>query len=190
MYNTALRTGLILILFALTGVPSRQALSSVQGENAQPLYKIQKGDTLNITVLDEDDLTKKYAVDDKGKILFPMLGKIKVSGQTSDQIEEHIVALLKDGYILNPIVSVQAVFDKTAYIMGDVHNPGQYPLPKKTAHILQIVAMAGGYKTPDASYSYEIIRETDNEKTHIESISAYTGILNGDIVIVKETKIP
>ena len=70
-------------------------------------YIIGPEDVLMITVWDNDDLTGKVAVTIEGYITYQLIGRIKVTDLTERDLADKISALLSDGYIVNPQVSVK-----------------------------------------------------------------------------------
>ena len=108
-------------------------------------YIVGEGDVLKITVYDHDDLTTIARVSGDGVIAFPLIGQIDVKGLTLAQISQKISALLSDGYVINPQVSIfiQEFRSKKAFIMGEVTKPGLYVLPGQTT-FLSLLSEAGG----------------------------------------------
>ena len=113
-------------------------------------YIVGEGDVLKVTVYDHDDLTTTARVSGDGMISFPLIGQVNVKGLTLSQITREISALLADGYIVNPQVSIfiQEFRSKKAFIMGEVNRPGLYVLPGQTT-FLALLSQAGGL-TKDA----------------------------------------
>lgn len=68
-------------------------------------------DQINITVVGEDDLSGEFIIMSDHTISFPLIGNINVRGKSLHQIEQHIIAKLKDGYINDPIVSIEIIED-------------------------------------------------------------------------------
>jgi polysaccharide export outer membrane protein len=114
-------------------------------------YIVGQDDILKITVYDHADLTTDARVSGDGLISFPLIGSVKVAGLTTLQIARKITALLADGYIVNPHVSVfvEEYKSKKATILGQVEKPGIYVLSGDTT-FLQLLSQAGGL-TPDAA---------------------------------------
>ena len=48
-------------------------------------YRIRPGDTIGITVMDEQDLTKRIVVDPEGNINLPLISQMKISDLTLPQ---------------------------------------------------------------------------------------------------------
>jgi polysaccharide export outer membrane protein len=80
-----------------------------------------------------------------GNITFPLIGNLKVAGQTASQISKKIAELLADGYIVDPNVSIfiEEFRSKKTTLMGQVVNPGVYVLRGNTT-FLELLSKAGG----------------------------------------------
>ena len=62
-------------------------------------YSIGEGDLLQITVYDNPDLATGTRVSGEGKITFPLIGDVEVSGLTAAEAQQRIAERLKEGYI-------------------------------------------------------------------------------------------
>jgi polysaccharide export outer membrane protein len=78
-------------------------------------------------------------------ISVPLIGKIKVAGETPGDVEQQIVQKLSQGYIIDPHVTVfvEEYKSKRVTILGEVAKPGVYELTAN-ASILEIISKAGG----------------------------------------------
>jgi protein involved in polysaccharide export with SLBB domain len=96
---------LFLILCSLLGL--LMALASGQAPAvARASGIIGKLDTVEIRVFREDELTTTGQLSADGTISMPLIGAVKMAGLTTDQAAVAIKAKLKDGYLVNPQVSV------------------------------------------------------------------------------------
>jgi polysaccharide export outer membrane protein len=108
-------------------------------------YLLGHGDVIKITVYDNDDLLTVARVSDDGYILMPLLGQVKVEGQSVNQAASHIGALLADGYLVNPQVNifVQEFRSKKAIVLGLVNKPGLIEMSGPVT-LLELISQAGG----------------------------------------------
>lgn len=109
------------------------------------VYKVKSSDSLEISVFQVDELSRKLVVNSQGNIAFPLIGKVKVAGLSQEQIEAKLAAKLGAKYLHNPQVSV-AVGNKNnrkVTLDGSVRNPGIYPIEGNIT-LIQSVALAGG----------------------------------------------
>jgi polysaccharide export outer membrane protein len=117
---------------------------------AHPL-QISAGDLLEVSVFDTPDLSGKLRVNEHGNIALPLAGDLSVSELTAEQAGREIEAKLLSANILkDPHVSVTVLEYSTqgVTVLGEVKNPGVYPL--LGPHALQdLISVSGGF-TPDA----------------------------------------
>ncbi len=121
-------------------------------------YVLGPEDEISITVWDHPDLTRKARVNIEGKISFPLIGELRVTGLSQLQVEKKLKEMLADGYIVDPQVSVQVTEYRSQkiFVIGEVNSPGAYPLTRKTL-LVEAIAMAGGVK-PEADQEIMIVR--------------------------------
>lgn len=123
-------------------------------------YRVGDGDVLQVTVYDHPDLTTVVRVDNGGTIQFPLLGTMRIGGQTIRQAADQLAKALATGYIVNPQVSifVQEFRSKKVTIVGQVTTPGLYELTGPTS-LLELISKAGGLKV-DAGDRIIVKRKT------------------------------
>ncbi|GLK83926.1 polysaccharide biosynthesis/export family protein [Ancylobacter defluvii] len=88
-------------------------------------------------------------VSKEGDISVPFAGRIIVAGKTTDQVEQAIVEKLT-GKAIEPqvLVVVSKSVNNAATVIGEVNAPGRVPLSPRGERILDVIALAGGNKTP------------------------------------------
>ena len=125
---------------------------------ADPDYALGPEDEISITVWDHPDLTRKARINIDGKISFPLIGELQVTGLSQLQVEKKLKEMLADGYVVDPQVSVQVTEYRSQkiFVIGEVNSPGAYPLTRKTL-LVEAIAMAGGVK-PEADQEIMIVR--------------------------------
>lgn len=84
-----------------------------------------------------------------GAITIPYAGRIRVRGLTSAQVEEAIVKGLT-GSAIQPqaLVSVSRSVSNAATVLGEVTNGARLPLSPRGDRVLDVVATAGGVRSP------------------------------------------
>jgi polysaccharide export outer membrane protein len=126
---------------------------------AQTNYVLGPQDVLNITVLGEDDLSRKYTIEQDGTFTFPLIGRVTARGLTLRALEQELrTKLISGGFLKNPEVSVavDAYQSQRIMIWGQVNNPGEYQLSGDTT-LLSALAKAGSV-TPNAGREAVIVR--------------------------------
>ena len=126
---------------------------------AQTNYVLGPQDVLNITVLGEDDLSRKYTIEQDGTFTFPLIGRVTARGLTMRALEQELrTKLITGGFLKNPEISVavEAYQSQRIMIWGQVNNPGEYQLSGDTT-LLSALAKAGSI-TPTAGSEAVIVR--------------------------------
>jgi polysaccharide export outer membrane protein len=128
--------------------PQAEKAVPPQAEKAgQPFEKLGVGDAVRVTVFQQPDLTLDTRVDEKGSILMPLVGNIKVAGLTTNAAAVQIADALKKGkYLNNPQVNVAltTVRSRQVSVLGMVAKPGRYPLDETSSQLADVIAAAGG----------------------------------------------
>lgn len=148
--NTLLKSLLVGSLIAAALVPTRGQNAPAQANSGKAkAYNIRTTDKLRITVFQEDDLSTICRVDAKGTVNLPLVGEIRIYGQTLSQAESTIEAAYVNGKFLRKpevTVAVEEYAPREVSIQGQVKNPGRYPLPvESTMSVLELVTKAGGF---------------------------------------------
>lgn len=135
-------------------------------------YVIGVGDTFEISVYDEPELSKIVRVSEKGNINYPFIGSIKVLGLTAKKVADKIKSRLKGDYLINPQVSVFIREHSKFYILGEVENEGGYEL-KGALRVIDAIAMAGGAKDNANLNMVKVVRrERGRGVEHIVDLEA------------------
>jgi polysaccharide export outer membrane protein len=144
---------------------SPQTPSSAQSPaSGSPVdYVVGPQDVLTITSYDQNDLTGKFAVEADGTFTYPLIGRFKAGGLTLREIEDGLKKALKaGGFFVNPqlTVAVEQYKSQKVYIVGEVRQPGTYPLSGNMT-LVEAIAKAGS-TLPTASGEAVIVHGGDN----------------------------
>jgi polysaccharide biosynthesis/export protein len=178
---------LAVLLFLLVGaIPSPgqkvQARNST-GPTVEPLassgvyaLQIAPGDLLDLDVFDTPELSAKLRVDEHGSVTLPVAGTLSVRGLTAEQAGQAIEARFRVTDVLkDPHVSVTVLEYATqgVTILGEVRNPGVYPL--LGAHgLLDLISAAGG-QTTSAGKDVTVTHRDDPDHPIIARIDSKPG---------------
>lgn len=149
-------------------------------------YQAGEGDLLKITVYDHPDLATEARVSGEGKIVMPLIGEIQVNGLTIAEIGKKIAALLEDGYIRKPYVSVFIVEykSKKVTVVGEFVKPGLIEL-RGNSTLLEVISSAGGITANAGDILYiqrKIVRGGTEKKEDITVTVNLKGLLEqGDV---------
>lgn len=139
------------------------AMSNVASEE----YRIGPLDALDISVLQEPDLTTKAApVDASGNVNLTLIGDVRASGKTAGQLSKEIASLYSRHYLKNPQVSVvvaKPVAQKVT-VQGQVIQPGIYPIEGPTT-LLGALSLAKGETELAALNDVVVFRTVNGQRS-------------------------
>ncbi len=148
-------------------------------------YTLGGGDELRIEVFGEPELGLDLTVDDSGHIEYPFAGKVPVAGKDTEQVRQLIVARLKDGYFVDPHVTVNIKTYKPFYIEGEVKSPGSYAFEPGLT-VRKAISLAGGLTERASSKKMFVIRAGDANSESVR-IELDDDLFAGDVLEVKES---
>ncbi len=128
----------------LGGQSSKEAAPSPAAAQEQGEYRIGKGDTLEIFVWREPELTRTTRVRLDGMISLPLLDDIRALDRTPMELKKVIQERLAE-FLESPEVTVivNASANSKYYMVGEVNSAGEQELIKDLT-IVQALARAGG----------------------------------------------
>ena len=140
--------------------------------NYKPLT-IQPTDILNISISSlnpkayNDSIGRVigYSVDVDGNIKLPLVGRLKVSQQTTSQVEDLIQNKLQP-YLKNAEVIVH-MKNFSISVMGDVVRPGVYPVIGDRVTLTEALALAGDLNVTAQTKNVLLVREVDGKREYI-----------------------
>lgn len=174
----------VLLLAMLSGCASTVSKLPVLAADPGTPYQLGAGDTLQITVFGEADLSGPYRVSDSGMVTMPLVGPITAKGLTLEQLQKVLVTKLNASAVRSPNVTLQISEYRPFFILGEVKNPGSYPyVPDMT--VLTAVAIAGGYTFRAAEDEVSVTRRTAAGQREARAMRS-ARVLPGDVVYVFE----
>ena len=140
-------------------------------------YVIGPEDVLEISVWQNEELSRTVTVRPDGKISMPLINEVQAAGLTTEALKEEIRRSLKP-YMDAPDVAVivQEINSWKIYIQGEVRSPGVYPLRSHTS-LSQAISMAGGFTEFAKKGKIQIIRKREGA-TEVFRVN-YKKILSG-----------
>lgn len=107
-------------------------------------YRVGPGDSLDIRVGGETELSGLFPVSPEGSIVYPLLGAVRVAGLDVPAIASLIRTRLDADFLVNPQVAVyvKEYNSQRIAVLGDVPSPGIFPL-KADSTLLSVLAEAG-----------------------------------------------
>lgn len=137
-----------------------------------------------------------YLVNDEGNIQFPVIGEMKVTGLTTNELRVKITReLVNRKLLVDPIVIVRQLNFKVS-ILGEVSRPTVVNVPSEKISLLEALGLAGDITIYGKKENVMVIREEDGVKK-IKRInlnnseifgSEYYYLKSNDIVYVEANK--
>jgi polysaccharide export outer membrane protein len=161
---------LLLPLFVLLAgcATSASTVPSDAGEEpAAEEYVIGPEDVLEISVWQNQDVSRVVSVRPDGKVSLPLLHDIQAAGLTATELKEVIARDLKP-YMEVPEVTVivQQINSWRIYVQGEVRTPGVYPIRSRTT-LSQVISMAGGLTEFAKEGRIQVVRESGGQRETI-----------------------
>ena len=173
-------------------------------------YKIGPGDSVNIFVWGNPDISTTASVRPDGKITTPLVEDLLASGKTPSQLaramEKALSKYVRDPQVVIMVGGGQGVYSQQVRIIGQLSGGGggggaahysarSFPY-KKDMTLLDLVIQIGGLGQFADGNRASIIRNVDGEPQHFgiriddlvdnADFTANVKILPGDIVIIPE----
>jgi len=100
-----------------------------------------------------------YLINEKGNIIFPLLGQIHADGLTRQGLTDTITSRLKL-FIDSAILSIRLLNYKIT-ILGEVARPGTFSIPSERVTILDAIGLAGDLTVYGKRSNIRVIRNMD-----------------------------
>ena len=167
-------------------------------------YKIQPHDRVSVIVYKHPEFStanvniprdRGILVNSKGNLRLPLVKSVHVAGLTQTEAENKLSEAFGI-YLKSPDIQLE-VLNQRAYIIGEVHNPGEIALENERLTLLQAIAKSGDLTDSANRQSILIFRGGDTSKIHTSVVnltdvnslrSANLMIKPNDIVYVMPNK--
>jgi polysaccharide export outer membrane protein len=191
-------TGLLLAACASTPeVASVPAPAKVE----QSEYRIGPGDTLQVFVWNQPELTVTVPVRPDGMISTPLIAGVPAEGKTATQLAKDLEVALSE-FVRNPTVSVMITGFVGAYadqirVVGQAAKPQSLPY-RANMTVLDVMIAVGGLAEFAAGNRAVLVREQGGQQLRIPvrlrdlldkgDISANVPLRPGDVLIIPESR--
>ncbi len=105
-----------------------------------------------------------YLIDKDGEIDFPVVGKIKVAGLSSEELRVLLREQLSE-YLKDPIINIR-LRNFTITVLGEVNRPGTYPVEGERITILEALGLANDLTIKGKRENVMVIRDFDGTKVY------------------------
>jgi protein involved in polysaccharide export with SLBB domain len=182
------------VLFVFVGCSTLPAKTSVISDGVgqstlvtspdSSLYKLASGDSVQITVLGESELSVKALIDPVGAINYPFLGRIQAAGLTVGQLEQRLTLGLQAGFLVSPDVRVAIAEYRPVYVSGQVRQAGVYAYSQGLT-VDKALTLAGGMTT-FASPSRIYLQRAGHAESDRLKVGLDVLVFPGDTIVVEE----
>lgn len=177
-----------------------EAAPPAAAANVSPDYIIGPGDTLQIFVWRNPELSTSVPVRPDGKVSTPLIEDMVAVGKTPSELARDMEARLGE-YIRSPQVNVIVTTPLSAFsritVIGQVKTPGDVPY-RDGMTVLDVVLAAGGLSEFAAGNRAKLVRKnaagkTTEKRVRLEDLlkkgklKENVNVLPGDVLIVPES---
>lgn len=162
-------------------------------------YIVGPGDTVNIIVSRNPELSMSVPVRPDGKISAPLVDELTAQGKNSVELAREIEKQLSK-YIRDPVVTVIVTgfvgpYSEQVRVVGEAAKPQFLPYKQKMT-VLDVMIAVGGLTDFAAGNSATILRTSENNKQYSVrlrdlmkrgDISANVEMMPGDILIIPQS---
>jgi polysaccharide export outer membrane protein len=200
LVRTPLLATLAALLTACASEPATQvAPAPVQAEQSE--YRIGPGDTLQVFVWNQPELTVTVPVRPDGMISTPLIAGVPAEGKTAPQLAKDLEKALSE-FVRNPTVSVMVTGFVGAYsdqirVVGQASKPQSLPY-RANMTMLDVMIAVGGLADFAAGNKAVLVRTENGQQTRTTvrlrdlldkgDISANLPMRPGDVLIIPESR--
>jgi protein involved in polysaccharide export with SLBB domain len=149
-------------------------------------YTLNSGDSIRIHVYGEPDLTfEGLRIGHNGRISYPFLGELKVTGKTSAQLQQILIDGLQPDYLVDPRISVSIVRYRPFFVNGEVQRPGGVEFQPGLT-LRKAISLAGGFTERANKKEVLVIADKDPQREE-QKVGLDYRVQPGDIFTVKDT---
>ncbi|MET0089037.1 MAG: XrtA/PEP-CTERM system exopolysaccharide export protein [Candidatus Thiodiazotropha sp.] len=194
----------LLLLSACSSTPEMNANTtgdaSGQASSSSPLYLIGPGDTLNVFVWGDQELTTDVVVRPDGLLTTPLVEDLPASGKTPTELARDLEQRLSR-FVKNPKVTVSVRqfvgrYTEQVRVVGQASQPQSIPF-REGMTLLDVIIEVGGLTEFASGNKATIVRklgtETKQYRVRLDDlirdgdISANVKMMPGDVLIIPET---
>lgn len=167
--------------------------------SADYTYLIGPGDTVNISVWRNPELSMSVPVRPDGKVSMPLVDELVAQGKTSVQLAREVEVVLGK-YVRDPVVTVivnnfVGPYSEQIRVVGEAARPQALPYKQKMT-VLDVMIAVGGLTDFAAGNRATILRSSDGGKQYTVrlndlikrgDVSANVEMRPGDILIIPQS---
>ncbi|RLQ20779.1 sugar ABC transporter substrate-binding protein [Seongchinamella sediminis] len=192
------------MVLAVAACGSQPDLPEVADDQRFPdqdyMYVVGPGDTMEIFVWGNEELTTSGIVRPDGKFTTRLVEDLEASGKTSTQLARDIEKAYSE-YVRSPVVSVivngfVGVPEQQVRVIGEATQPLSVPYKKHMTLLDLMIAVGGMTEFADGNNSVLVRLEQGGQRSYglrlddlikDGDISANLNLMPGDVVIISES---
>jgi len=128
-----------------------------------------------------------YLVGEDGNINFPTLGKMEVTGMTGKELEAKLENQLTT-YLQDPVVTVR-VENFQITILGEVGNPGTFPIDNDDISLPQALGFAGDINISGKRNNVLVTRNVNGEREYAYLDLTDAAVMNSPFYYLKQNDV-
>lgn len=151
-------------------------------------YKLGSGDTIRITIFEDESMTLETRLDETGTINYKYISEpINLIGMTVNQLKEFIYEELTraPAAFIDPTIQITIVEYRPFFVDGAVNSPGGYPY-QPGLNVSRAITLAGGMTEVGDEDEIFVIRATNPQQGKI-AVSLTDKVFPGDQISVEES---
>ena len=191
------------LLVVLAACSDRETLPAAElgatGQEA-PLYRIGPGDSLELFVWRNPELSTSVAVRPDGRISVPLINDLQASGKTpselADDVEKELGVFIQDPFVTVLMSNFVGQFDQQVRVLGEAANPQAIPF-RADMTLLDVMIAVGGLTEFADGNSATLVRVVEGQQTEYGleldrlmrdgDVGANVALLPGDVIIIPES---
>jgi polysaccharide biosynthesis/export protein len=196
-----LLVGMASLVVACASEKTTEIAAPLPSPVEQTEYRIGPGDTLQVFVWNQPELTVTVPVRPDGMISTPLIAGVPAEGKTATQLAKDLEKALSE-YVRNPTVSVMVTGFVGAYadqirVVGQAAKPQSLPY-RANMTLLDVMIAVGGLAEFAAGNRAVLVRQQDGKQirttVHLRDlldegdISANVTMRPGDVLIIPESR--
>lgn len=203
LHRRLIRAALLVLCMGLLSACGTNLLRYPAAPQADPTndytYVVGPGDTINIIVWRNPELSMSVPVRPDGKFSTPLIDELTAQGKNSQEIARDIEAQLAK-YVRDPVVTVIITsfvgpYDQQIRVVGEAARPQAIPY-KSHMTLLDVMIAVGGLTDFADGNEATILRSVDGNKQYSVrlrdlirrgDISANVEVKPGDILIIPQS---
>jgi polysaccharide export outer membrane protein len=145
----------LLLLLRVTVAAAASPTGSLASAE-RPILQLGPGDQVKMEVFGRPEMDTTTYIADDGSIRVPLAGVVAIGGLSPGAAGQKVEAALKSGqFLVDPHVTFTVLLSRSqrVSVLGEVHNPGRYPVESNTT-VLDLLAQAGGATEKGADVIY------------------------------------